>query len=285
MNYREIDISAWRQVGEGGNGKVFDNPSDPGVILKVNKKGLDTLEFAQKEYNVSTAVRKLGLSVPEAKEIVRVGDSYGTVTEKITHKKSLSRICHDEPERIEEMAELICARGKELFATPCDTTAFPSRKEQLMKSFGKVRFVSKKNLSVLRAFAETIEDKDTCLHGDFNMGNLVLSDGRYFWIDLDRFGYGNPMLDIGHLFQICNTYASMRQVQGIFHMDKEQLNRFWDAFAKAYTGQEDHSEFDRLAGKFAAMDMVLCYEFHKDNLAEQIFFGVIIRKLIKKYYV
>ena len=93
------------------------------------------------------------------------------------------------------------------------------------------------------------------------------------------------MLDIGHLFQICNTYASMRQVQGIFHMDKEQLNRFWDAFAKAYTGQEDHSEFDRLAGKFAAMDMVLCYEFHKDNLAEQIFFGVIIRKLIKKYYV
>ncbi|MCR4910279.1 MAG: hypothetical protein K5909_03255 [Bacteroidales bacterium] len=49
MNYREIDISAWRQVGEGGNGKVFDNPSDPGVILKVNKKGLDTLEFAQKD--------------------------------------------------------------------------------------------------------------------------------------------------------------------------------------------------------------------------------------------
>lgn len=285
MNYREIDISAWRQVGEGGNGKVFDNPSDPGVILKINKKGLDTQEFAQKEYNVSTAVRKLGLPVPEAKEIVRIGDSYGTITEKITHKKSLSRICHDEPERIEETAELLCARGKELFATPCDTTIFPSRKEQLMNSFEKVRFVSKKNLSVLRAFAETIEDKNTCIHGDFNMGNLVLSEDRFYWIDLDRFGYGNPMLDIAHLFLICNTYASMRQVQGLFHMGEDQLHRFWDAFAKAYTGKEDHSEFDRLAGKFAAMDMVLCYEFHKDNLAEQIFFGVIIRRLIKKYYV
>lgn len=285
MNYREIDISAWRQVGEGGNGKVFDNPSEPGVILKVNKKGLDTLEFAQKEYNVSTAVRKLGLSVPEAKEIVRVGDSFGTITEKILHKKSLSRICHDDPSRIEEMAEFLCARGKDLFATPCDKSLFPSRREQLMKSLGKVRFVSKKNIEILRAFAETIEEADTCIHGDFNMGNLVLAADRSFWIDLDRFGYGNPMFDIGHLFQICNTYASMRQVHDIFHLGEDQLHRFWDAFAKAYTGKEDHSEFDRLAGKFAAMDMVLCYEFHKDNLAEQIFFGVIIKRLIKKFYV
>lgn len=32
----------------------------------------------------------------------------------------------------------------------------------------------------------------------------------------------------------------------------KQLNLFWDAFAKAYTGQDDHSEFDRQAGQHEA---------------------------------
>lgn len=284
MEYREIDLSAWCQVGEGGNGKVFVEASNPDVILKINKKGLDTLEFARKEYNVSTAVRKLGVSVPEAKEIVRVGDSYATIAERIVGKKSLSRICCDDPARIEEMAEFLCAKGKELFAKPCDTSLFPSRKKQLERCFEKVRFISRKNLGVLKAFAETVEDVNTCIHGDFNMGNLVLSGERYFWIDLDRFGYGNPMFDLGHLFLICNVYAPMKQVQDIFHMSEEQLHRFWNAFAKAYTGKSDHSELDLLAGKFAALDMILCYEFHKNSLAEQIFFGIMIKKVIKRYY-
>lgn len=284
MEYRQIDLAAWRQVGEGGNGKVFVNADYPDVILKINKSGLDTLDFALKEYSVSTAVGKLGVAVPEAKEIVRVGDSYGTITERIVGKKSLSRICCDDPARIEAMAEFLCARGKELFATPCDTTLFPSRKAQLEKCFNQVCFVSRKNLDLIRAFADTVEDKNTCIHGDFNMGNLVLSGDRYFWIDLDRFGHGDPMFDLGHLFLICNVYAPMKQVQNIFHMKEDQLRRFWDAFANAYAGKEDHTELDLLAGKFAALDMILCYEFHKNRLAEQIFLGIIIKKLIRTYY-
>ena len=132
------------------------------------------------------------------------------------------------------MAQLMCRNGKILFGTQCNTDFFPSRKEQLMRALDKAQFISRKNRRILKDFAQTVQDIKTCSHGDFNMGNLVLSGDQPVWIDLDRFGYGDPMFDIGHLYQICNVYAPMKQVQDIFHMSEQQLNLFWDAFAKAY---------------------------------------------------
>lgn len=282
--YRTIDVSAWTKVGEGGNGKVYENPAEPDVILKVNKEGINTLEFVSNEFRVSRAVEDLGIRVPKMYEIVRVGDAYGSISQRIVKKKSLSRICHDEPERIEEMARFMCERGKEVFGTPCDTELFPNRKEQLMSALGKVRFVSKKNLRIIAEFARTIPEVKTCIHGDFNTGNIIISEGNYYWIDLDRFGYGDPMFDIGHLFQICNVYSPMKQVQEIFHMTEEQLRRFWKAFATAYTGEEDPAEFNRLAGKFACLDLIVRYEFQKPSLVESIFFSVYIKNNVKNYF-
>ena len=282
--YRVIDLSAWTQVGQGGNGTTYENPSQPDLILKVDKKQINTLEFVKHEYDVSKAVANLGLPTPKMHEMVRVGDLYATISDRIKDKKSLSRICHDETQRIEEMAQLMCRMGKELFSTQCNTDFFPSRKEQLMRALDKAQFISRKNRRILKDFAQTIQDIKTCSHGDFNMGNLVLSGDQPVWIDLDRFGYGDPMFDIGHLYQICNVYAPMKQVQDIFHMTEQQLNLFWDAFAKAYTGQDDHSEFDSQAGRFACFDMILRYEFQKCSLLEKMFFGVYIKRLIKAFY-
>ena len=283
--YRNIDISAWTKVGEGGNGSVYVNPSEPDVILKVNKQGINTLEFVTHEYEVSRAVESLGLRTPAMREIVRVGTAYGTLSQRIVNKKSLSRICEGEPERIEEVAGVLAENGKKMFGTPCNKAVFPSRKAQLMKALDKVRFIGKKNRQIIASYARTVPDADTCIHGDFNMGNLILSEGMYYWIDLDRFGYGCPMFDIGHLFQICNVYAPMKQVQDIFHMTEGQLRRFWEGFAKAYTGKDDHAEFDRLAGKFACLDMVTRYELQKPSLPEAIFFAVHIRRLVKTYFI
>lgn len=283
-NYPQIDLSQWKKVGEGGNGKTYVNPSAPGQILKVNNARLSALEAVKHEYDVSKAVEGLGISVPQIYHIVRVGDAYATISQLIKDKKSLSRICHDQPERTEEMARLLCRKGKKLFSTPCDTGFFPSRKEQVLWAIDHAGFVSKKYRRIIRSFAESIPEKTTCVHGDFQTGNIIQSGDSFYWIDLDRFAYGDPMFDIGHLFQICKVYAPMKQVQDIFHMTQEQFGRFWDAFAKEYTGEEDHSAFDALAGKFACLDVIVRTYFVKPTFMEKLFFGKHVRKLVKEYY-
>ena len=277
-------LADWQQVGEGGNGKTYVNPAEPDRILKVNNERLSTFEAVKHEFDVSKAVESLGLSAPKMYEMVRVGDAYATLSERIKGKKSLSRICHDEPERIEEMARMLAEKGKELFATPCNTDIFPSRKEQVLWAIDHATFVSRKNRALIRAFAESIPENTHCVHGDFQTGNLIQAGENYYWIDLDRFAYGDPMFDIGHLFLICHLYAPMKRVQDIFHMTLGQFQRFWDAFAREYTGKEDHSEFDALAGKFAAVDVVLRTVFQTPTFVEKLFFGVYVRKLVKLYY-
>lgn len=282
--YRNIDINAWTKVGEGGNGSVYENPSEPDVILKVNRAGINTFEFVSNEFNVSREVEELGIRIPKMYEMVKVGDAYATLSQRIRNKKSLSRICHDEPDRTEEMAQVMCKMGKELFGTPCNTEVFPSRKEQLLRAINLVKFIGPKNRRIIAEFAGTIQEADTCIHGDFNPGNIIFSEGNYYWIDLDRFGHGDPMFDIGHLFLICNIYSSMKQVQDIFHMSQEQLHRFWKAFAKTYTGEENPEEFNRLAGKFACLDLVVRYVLQKPSLPESLFFASHIRRHVKTYY-
>ena len=283
-SYPQIDLSQWQQVGEGGNGKTYVNPAAPGEILKVNNARLSTLEAVKHEYDVSKAVEGLGLSVPQVYHIVRVGDAYATISQLIKDKKSLSRICHDEPERTEEMARLLCHKGKELFATPCNTDFFPSRKVQVLWAIDHANFVSRKKRRIIRAFAESIPEITTCVHGDFQTGNIIQSGDYFYWIDLDRFAYGDPMFDIGHLFQICKVYAPMKRVQDIFHMSLDQFNRFWEAFAKEYTGKEEHSKFDRLSGKFACLDVIVRTYFVRPTFLEKLFFGMNVRKLVKEYY-
>ena len=288
-----INLSDYTQIGEGGNGKTYVSPAAPGEILKVNHARLSTWEAVKREYDVSRAVAELGIEVPAMYRIVRVDDpanaspkqtTYATVSQRIEGKRSLSRICHDEPQRTEEMARLLCRKGKELFATECNTAFFPSRREQALLAVERATFVSRRSRERLRAFVRGIADDSHCLHGDFQTGNLIQAGEKYYWIDLDRFGHGDPMFDIGHLFLICHVYAPMRRVQDLFHLTLEQFHRLWDAFAKEYTGQDDHAAFDAQAGRFAALDVVLRTVFQQSTLLEKLFFGMHVRRLMKQYF-
>ena len=279
-----VNIDDYTQIGEGGNGKTYVNSAAPREILKVNHARMSTWEAVKREYDVSRAVADLGISIPAMYRIVKVGKAFATISQRIEGKRSLSRICHDEPQRTEEMARLLCRKGKELFVTECNTQFFPSRRQQALLAIERASFVSRKNREQLRAFIEGIAEDSHCLHGDFQPGNIIQAGENLYWIDLDRFGHGDPMFDIGHLFLICHIYAPMKRVQDIFHMTEEQFRCFWDAFAKEYTGQNDHAAFDVQAGRFAALDVVLRTVFQKPNFVEKLFFCIYVHKLMKQYY-
>ena len=70
--YKDIDLSEWTMVGEGGNGTTYENPAQPDLILKVDRKQINTLEFVKHEFEVSKAVEGLGLPTPRMIEMVRV---------------------------------------------------------------------------------------------------------------------------------------------------------------------------------------------------------------------
>jgi len=284
MDFKIIDISTWTQVGEGGVGKTYTHPDNPNILLKVNRASMSDELTVKREVEASQHVFNLGLSTPRMYDIVRVGDAYGYTFERIKGKKSLSRICADDPSRIGEIATLLARKGKELHATPCDTAFFPSHKEGALKAIAAAVFADAADRQKLLTFVEGLDDVPTCIHGDFQTGNMILSEeGKPYWIDLGWFSYGLPMFDIGHLFLITQIYSQFQRMIDIIHMNREQLLTFWDAFATAYSGSADLAAFNAEAARFAAIDV--CYISYQDPRPEAFqMFGHVVHELVGKYY-
>lgn len=284
MDLKSIDINSWTQVGEGGIGKTYVHPDNPAILLKVNRSSMSDERTVKREVETSQHVFGLGLSTPRMFDTVRVGDAYGYTFERIKGKKSLSRICADDPSRISEIAALLASEGRKLHATTCDTAFFPSHKEGALKAIGAADFADEADKQKLLAFVEGLDDAPTCLHGDYQTGNLIVSgEGKPYWIDLGWFSHGLPMFDIGHLFLITQIYSQFQRMRDIIHMSREQLLAFWDAFAAAYSGNADHAAFDAEAARFAAIDV--CYISYQDPRPEaNQMFGHVVHELVEKYY-
>ena len=284
MNYLNIDISSWTQVGEGGIGKTYADPADPGILLKVNRAPMSDETTVKREVEVSQHVFALGLTTPRMYDIVKVGDAYGYTFERISGKKSLSRICADDPSRISEMAALLASEGKKLHATVCDTTYFPSHKMTVLKAIADADFAAPADRQKMQAFVESLDDETTCLHGDYQQGNLIVSgEGKPYWIDLGWFSHGSPWFDLGHLFLLTQVYSQFQRMCDIFHMTREQLLAFWDAFAGAYSGSADHAAFDAQAARFAPLD-VCCISYLDPRPEATQMFAHVIHTLVEKYY-
>lgn len=281
--YPSIDLSTWIKTGEGGNGSTYEDPTNPDVLLKVNKDGLNDLDSVMREFAPSAEVAKLGLSTPAMIRIVKVGDAYGILSERIRNKKSLFRICHDQPERTDEIAIKLAHLGKELFSTPCNTDFFPSRKQVALRGIEISTFLGKRNCEKLRSFVEKVPEVKTCVHGDFQGGNVITTGEKYYWIDLGRFAWGDPMFDIGHLYLSCMVYSRLKPTREIFHMEEDQLHRFWDVFAGEYTGKEDHREFDHEASRFAAVDIAMRQYYQKCSFIHKMFFRFQLNGLMKSF--
>lgn len=281
---KEIDITQWTQVGEGGNGTTYTNPTEPGVILKVSHREDGTLEAVSKEFYTSKAVYDLGIPAPQMIEMVRVGDEYGTKSQLIAQKKSLARLCGEQPESIDNLAGRMATLGKQMHSTDASSQEWiPSMKNLMLEAIDNTKMIGGKTLQRVRSMVEGLDDAPTLLHGDFSLGNLIfdLSDDKPYWIDTGRATHGVPMFDLGHLYLFCNIFSKQKRVQDLAHMTTEQMVRFWNSFSLAYNGPEGLQQFTAQCKRFAGLSIILLGHIQTLTTSERFFLGLLAKKMIK----
>ena len=228
---KELDITQWTKVGEGGNGATYINPAEPGVLLKESYLELAKADDLVQEFNVSKAIYELGEG-----------------------KKSFAKLCHDNPEHLDNYARQMAKLAKKLHATgTAGTKAIPSMKTLMTEAVAQSAMLSAKAQKRVQDFLDTVEDTPTLLHGDFTFSNIILSQDKAYWIDLGRATHGSPYFDLGHFYLFCNIFGRQKRVQDIAHMTDQQMVRFWDTFAKAYAGEENVADFNKTCKRFAAL--------------------------------
>lgn len=264
--YRQIDLGEWTLVGEGYNGQAFISAAHPGVLLKLVRREMGAAHKVEQEFRAAQSAAEAGLPTPQVYDIVRDGEDHGYLCQMIEGKKSFARLCADEPERIPEFAAQMAEYGKALHRMPIQTNdAVPNMKALLLKALEGSPLVTEEQRERLRALVLAMPDVQTCLHGDFQPGNLILSKDRHYWIDLGWLAQGWYMMDLAHLYKMMVEDSLIPQVQDLTHMSREQMLLFWEAFAKAYTGNDDVASLNRQLRPYAALDIVRTFYLHSFN--------------------
>lgn len=280
---KEIDITQWTKVGEGGNGATYVNENEPGVLIKESYLELAQADALESEFQLSKAIFELGVPTPEMIELVSVNGKAAIKCQEIKGKNSFARLCSDHPEKIDEYAVRMAELSKQFHSTVTDSRpVIPSRKERMKEAVEQSRMLSEKARKRVMEFVDSLEDEPTLLHGDFTFSNLILADEKPYWIDLGNATHGNPFFDLGHFYLFCNIFGRQKRVQDIAHMTDKQMLQFWNRFALSYNGEEGLDAFNKTCRRFAALSIIYLGHVQPLTASERFFLGMLAKKMIKQ---
>ena len=234
LNAKTVNLQEWEAFGGGGFGTSYYNKTDDSVILKLNKPSVSE-DAARKEFQRSKAVYDMGIPSAEPLEYVTDGQRYGMIVERIQGKESFGRIIADHPERLEELAGMTADYTKALHAIPCDTEVFDSVPLRTRSLIAVSKDIPDNIKTRLLGYIDELEPVTTCLHGDINPCNIIIAQGKVYWIDLGDFGYGDPLMDFCILAHM-HHFGPNPVLRNLFHMDRKALKLFYEAMGRQYFG-------------------------------------------------
>ena len=241
---RELSVEGCELVGEGANGKVYR--LDDETIVKVFTPGVP-MKVVQEERDIARAAFISGVPTAISYDVAKVGDSYGAVYEML-HAQTLSAVIKEHPERTEEMGRRMGRLLKELHSTPAKTDKLVDMLGVYKDRIRKMeKYLTKEETDKLRAVYDSLESRQTMLHGDFHSKNIMYMNDELIFIDMGDVGYGHPLLDIGGSFlgmmHIGRSNPAM--VPHYIGLDFETVTKVWDNMLLEYFGP-DHVEEGKL---------------------------------------
>lgn len=254
---RDINLSSYVQVGEGGTSFTYNDKNDDNVMLKLSKDGVEEDEVI-KEYTLSNHISELGFLTPKALSLVKANGKIGIIFEKVKDKVSFSKMMYNDPTKIKRCALEMATYAKKIHSTPCIPEYFINKKDQMKEVVSSLDFSKDVNDALMKKLL-TVKDENTCVHGDFQPSNFLDSNGITYMIDIGNFGYGNHMFDIGALYFSCYIVITEEEKVNIFHMPVSDLKIFFDEFSKAYVENGDIEAFYREAKEYGALAMAFAY--------------------------
>ena len=239
---RELSVEGCEVIGEGANGRVYR--IDPETIVKVFESS-ESIEDIQRERELARKAFIKGIPTAISFDVVRVGDSYGSVFE-LLNAESFANILIRDPGRLDELAGLFAGLLKKIHATEFAPGELPEaktvtlRRIEILKSFLPAAVFEK-----LVSLVSAIPDNYHMIHGDYHVKNIMLQGGEAMLIDMDTVCVGNPVFELGHMYNSLLGYSDVVRdnVLGFLGIPYETAEAFWNRALRDYLGTDDEDVF------------------------------------------
>ena len=246
--YPKMSVEGCEFIAKGANGAVYRYDAE--TILKTYFAKDALPEIKQERENARRAF-VLGINTAIPYGIVRVGDSYGTVTE-LLNAVSVTKLIRNDPEDLSQAAKYYIDMLKSIHAIQVEDGEVPDMKETALDWANFVtKHIPEDQGKKLRALIQAVPKRNTLMHGDYHTNNIMVQNGEPLLIDMDTLCMGHPVFELGSMFNAFVGYSELdhQNMLDFFGYTFETAGKFWNLALKMYLGTEDEAVCQSVAEK------------------------------------
>ena len=246
--YRVVSVDGCEVIGQGANGKVYR--IDPDTIVKVFINP-DSLDDIQRERELARKAFVLGVPTAISYDVVRVGNSYGSVYE-LLNAESLAKVLTSSPDKLEDVAKISVDLLKKIHATVVKKGDMPDMKAIAVKWAEFLReYLPKDAGDKLVSLVSAVPDSDNMLHGDYHIKNVMIQNGESLLIDMDTICVGNPIFEFGSIFNAYQGFSDVdhKDIESFLGITYETGAKLWKRILQLYFDGVSEAELDIIEAK------------------------------------
>lgn len=245
--YRVFDITGCELIGEGANGCVYRLTRD--AIVKVYKDA-DSLEEIKRERELSRTAFLLGIPTAIPYDVVRVGDTYGSVFE-LLNAKSFAELMREDEGNLDFVAEESMAIAKLMHSTKAPDN-LPVQRDISLQWVETVKdcFTPEQHAK-LKKLIEDIPEDGNMLHGDLHIKNIMRQHGETLLIDMDTLSTGHPIYELAFMYNAYKGFGIVdeRGVSDFLGIPFDTSCRLFRRSLEVYLGTNDKCRLDEVEQK------------------------------------
>ena len=231
--FRKISLDGCELIARGGNGAVYRYDAESIVKIYHNGASLEEIRL-EKELCRKVFIKGINTAIPY--DVVKVGDSYGSVAEMLS-AKSVAKILRTNPEKLDECMNIYTDLLKKIHSTPVAVGEMPSMKEIAVNWVEFLESYLPKDLwTKLMDLVKNISEPQFMIHGDYHINNVMIQDGEPLLIDMDTVAYGHPIFEFAAVYLgfvgYCETNPS--GVIDFYGVDYETTTTLWKTLLEKY---------------------------------------------------
>lgn len=236
--YRNISVEGCEAIGRGANGTVYRIDKD--TVVKVYRDP-DSLPDVQRERELARKAFVLGIPTAIPYDVVRVGDSYGSVFE-LLNSRSFSKLIAADPAGMDTYVDLYVELMKKMHSTHVKPGDMPEMKAVALGWVEFLRgYLPEEQGAKLVSLVEAAPERDTMLHGDYHTNNIVMQNNEVLIIDMDTLCVGHPIFELASMYLGFVAFGELDHgvTLNFLKMPYETAGLFWKKALTKYLDTED----------------------------------------------
>lgn len=255
--YRHYCSDGWEKIGEGANGIVYR--MDPETIVKCFKNS-DALPEIERERKLAREAFVHGVPTAIPYDVVKVGNSYGTVYE-LLNAKALAKILAEDnsDESIDKSVDIFVELLKQIHETEVYADFIPNQNEIGISWVEFLRtYLPEDTWSKLYRLVTKLPRCNTMLHGDYHIKNVMVQDGEALLIDMDTISYGSIIYEFGSVYNAFKGFAEVDpgQTKNFLGIDSQTADKFFNKTIEKYFDGDDAASLTEKKEKMRLMGIV-----------------------------